>query len=192
MVDGAPYGWTNTTHASTSKISVEAKGDGTVIKGNENHWQLWHGGGLEGKIMQVVTGLPEGRYRLSAGLVCSFGGGSIRLLPGMRSAVRNGASAFYEVEAEVNGDGSLPIGLDIKTDGGQTTIEFDHVKLVRWVRDFGLTDSGAAPQDFEVYTLQGIRVKSGNGMPEEAVEGLPRGVYIVKGKASNTKIMFRE
>ena len=29
-------------------------------------------------------------------------------------------------------------------------------------------------------------------MPEEAVEGLPRGVYIVKGKASNTKIMFRE
>ena len=46
MVDGAPYGWTNTTHASTSKISVEAKGDGTVIKGNENHWQLWHGGAL--------------------------------------------------------------------------------------------------------------------------------------------------
>lgn len=107
--------------------------------------------------------------------------------------VRNGASAFYEVEAEVNGDGSLPIGLDIKTDGGQTTIEFDHVKLVPVGSGiFGLTDSGAAPQDFEVYTLQGIRVKSGNGMPEEAVEGLPRGVYIVKGKASNTKIMFRE
>ena len=194
MVDGAPYGWTNTTHASTSKISVEAKGDGTVIKGNENHWQLWHGGGLDGKIMQVVTGLPEGRYRLSAGLVCSFGGGSIRLFAGDAEApVRNGASAFYEVEAEVNGDGSLPIGLDIKTDGGQTTIEFDHVKLVPVGSGiFGLTDSGAAPQDFEVYTLQGIRVKSGNGMPEEAVEGLPRGVYIVKGKASNTKIMFRE
>ena len=194
MVDGAPYGWTNTTHASTSKISVEAKGDGTVIKGNENHWQLWHGGGLEGKIMQVVTGLPEGRYRLSAGLVCSCGGGSIRLFAGDAEApVRNGASAFYEVEAEVNGDGSLPIGLDIKTDGGQTTIEFDHVKLVPVGSGiFGLTDSGAAPQDFEVYTLQGIRVKSGNGMPEEAVEGLPRGVYIVKGKASNTKIMFRE
>ena len=194
MVDGAPYGWTNTTHASTSKISVEAKGDGTVIKGNENHWQLWHGGGLDGKIMQVVTGLPEGRYRLSAGLVCSFGGGSIRLFAGDAEVpVRNGASAFYEVEAEVNGDGSLPIGLDIKTDGGQTTIEFDHVKLVPVGSGiFGLTDSGAAPQDFEVYTLQGIRVKSGNGMPEEAVEGLPRGVYIVKGKASNTKIMFRE
>ena len=194
MVDGAPYGWTNTTHASTSKISVEAKGDGTVIKGNENHWQLWHGGGLDGKIMQVVTGLPEGRYRLSAGLVCSFGGGSIWLFAGDAEApVRNGASAFYEVEAEVNGDGSLPIGLDIKTDGGQTTIEFDHVKLVPVGSGiFGLTDSGAAPQDFEVYTLQGIRVKSGNGMPEEAVEGLPRGVYIVKGKASNTKIMFRE
>ena len=46
--------------------------------------------------MQVVTGLPEGRYRLSAGLVCSFGGGSISLFAGDAEApVRNGASAFY-------------------------------------------------------------------------------------------------
>ena len=194
MTDGAPYGWVNTTDAATSKISVAAKGDGTVIKGDENHWQLWHGGGLDGKVMQVVKGLPEGRYRLSAGLVCYFSGGSIRLFAGdAEVSVRSGISAFYEVEAEVSGDGSLPIGLDIKTDGGQTTIEFDHVKLVPVGSGiFGLPVSGAAPQDFEVYTLQGISVKSGNGMPEEAVEGLPCGVYIVKGKASNTKIMFRE
>ena len=191
MVDGAPFGWINTTGASTSKISVIAKGDGTVIRDGENHWQLWHGGGLTGEVSQIVTDLPAGRYRLSAGLVCSFSGGSIRLFAGEAfTEILNGASDWYGVEVEVGEEGILPIGLDVRTSGGQTTIEFDHVKLVRIGGDgvYGLRSDADDLQDFEVYTLQGGRCIRGKGPFQEVVKALPRGVYVVRRPGGSVKI----
>lgn len=128
LTNGAPAGWVQTAGASTSKISVAAKGDGSVIVDGQNHWQLWHGSGLTGKASQTLVNLPNGKYTVRAGLFASFGGTVSLYANEGSTAVTSNNSAYYEATGTVY-DGTLEIGLDLATSGGQTTIEFDHITL---------------------------------------------------------------
>lgn len=127
MSNGAPYGWQQTTNAATSKISVAAKGDGTVIFEGENHWQLWNSGAVTGKAFQKIANLPNGKYTLKAGLYTDFSGNIYLYANEGKKAVTSRVSAYLEVVGTVT-NGTLEIGLDIATTGG-TSIEFDHITL---------------------------------------------------------------
>ncbi len=142
MVNKAPFGWAQTTSANTSKISVAAKGDGSVIFADENHWQIYSGGKLTGKAYQIITGLPLGKYKFKAGLYAAITGPVHLYANSGRLEVVNDSSAIYEVEGIVV-DGTLEIGMDIATTGG-TTLEFDHITL-----EYHGADMGAVVKSFQ-------------------------------------------
>ena len=132
MVNSAPTGWTLelTSSGVQSKISTAEKAGG-VIAGNQNHWQLWQASGaLTGKAFQTVSGLPAGRYKLTAEISPSFGGGSVNLyMNDESSAVASGQAKVYEVEAFV-ADGKLELGLRLNITNG-ATIDFDSFHLMQ-------------------------------------------------------------
>ncbi len=118
-------GWTNTTNASTYKVSTAAKGDGSVIWADGGHLQLWSGGSITGKVFQNIT-VPNGKYTLTAGCFATFGGTVYLYANNEKVAIENNKNAYYKVVVNVT-DGNLQIGLDINTSGGSTDIEWDHV-----------------------------------------------------------------
>ncbi len=122
-----PKGWTKTFSPATSKMSVAAKGDGVVIVEGQNHWQIWNGSAVAGKVSQTISNLPNGQYTVRAGLFASFGGTVTLYANEGKTNVVNNASAYYEATGTVH-NGMLEIGLDIATTG-QTTLEFDHITL---------------------------------------------------------------
>lgn len=128
--NNAPKGWTLelTTSGVQSKISTAEKASGLIAAG-QNHWQIWQSSGaLTGKASQKVAGLPAGRYRLTAAVSPSFGGGTLALY--MNDATVNissGVSKVYELEALV-ADGNVDLGLQMSTTGG-ATIDFDSFQL---------------------------------------------------------------
>lgn len=125
---GAPHGWNQTFSVTTSKISVVAKGDGSVIVGNQNHWQVWNGSGVSGQMYQTITGLPAGRYTLTIGSYSTFGG-TVTLFAGdQKTEIKSGENAYYTVDFESDGTNPVTIGLILAT-SGVTDIEFDHVTL---------------------------------------------------------------
>ena len=129
MSSQAPAGWNVSFSTWTSKISVVAKGDGSVIKDGENHWQVWNGSGLTGKMYQTITGLPAGRYSLRAGLYCTFGGTVSLYANDNSTAVVSGQNAYLTTELISQGvKQTNEIGLQLATEG-VTDIEFDHVTL---------------------------------------------------------------
>ncbi len=127
IVNKAPTGWIQTTNAGTSKISVVAKGDGSVIVGDQNHWQIYSGGAVKGKAYQVINNLPSGKYKFTAGLYAYITGPVYLYANTNKIEVTNDSSAYYTVDGIVV-DGTLEIGMEIATTGG-TTLEFDHVTL---------------------------------------------------------------
>ena len=128
-------GWTIT--AEGSKISTTAKADGLIV-GSQNHLQFWVGsGGVNGKLYQTLTDMPNGKYTLSAVVVPSFSG-SVSLFAGEdKSNVLSGTNKAYSVTG-VATDGTLEIGMEFAT-SGSSTIDID---------DFTLTYSGADKESF--------------------------------------------
>lgn len=130
FVNNAPTGWTLelTSGGVQSKISTAEKSGG-VIAGNQNHWQLWQSSGaLTGKAYQKAIGLPPGRYKLTAIVSPSFGGGTMELyMNNATTSIATGQAKVYEVEAMV-ADGRVELGLKLNTTNG-ATIDFDSFLL---------------------------------------------------------------
>ncbi len=127
LVNDAPQGWTLDVEESVqSKISVTAKGD--AIAGGQNHWQLWKAsGGLTGSAYQQLSGLPAGRYRLTATIYSEFSG-DVSLVCGYgQTAIESDQSQEYSVMGTC-ADGTLHVGVSIQTTG-TTTIDMDSFKL---------------------------------------------------------------
>ena len=127
ITNNVPGGWNKTFNPNTSKLSTAAKGDGSVITGSQNHWQVWNGSATSGKLYQTLSNLPNGRYTVRAGLYSEFGGSISLYANEGKSNATHKASAYYEATGTVT-DGTLEIGLDIATTG-TTTIELDHFTL---------------------------------------------------------------
>ena len=120
------FGWTNTTNAQTYKVSTIAKGDGSVITADGGHLQLWSGSSITGQVFQDIA-LPNGTYTLTCGCFATFGGTVTMFANDEQVEIKNNKNAYYSIDVEVT-DGTLRIGLDVKTNGG-TDIEWDHVTL---------------------------------------------------------------
>lgn len=71
--DEGTNGWALTADGVQVKISTGEKGG--VIKGGQNHLQLWKGsGGIDGRFYQEVKDLPNGKYTVRAAISSSFNG----------------------------------------------------------------------------------------------------------------------
>lgn len=118
-------GWTIT--ASGSKISTTEKGGG-LIPGSQNHLQFWVGsGGTNGKLSQVLTGLPNGKHTVKASIASSFSGDVYLYANTGKTKVTSGNNRVYEATGIVF-DGTLEIGLEIAT-SGSPTIDVDDFVL---------------------------------------------------------------
>lgn len=125
----APVGWTLSLSTSgvQSKISTAEKGGG-VIAGGQNHWQLWQASGaMTGKACQQNSGLPAGRYKLTADVCSSFSGTIELYLNEAKTTVTSGDNKKYEVSALI-ADGNIEFGLDFKVTNG-ATVDFDSFRL---------------------------------------------------------------
>lgn len=126
--DNTTKGWTLSSNDSPqSKISTTEKGGG-VIADAQNHWQLWKGNGTcIGKVFQKISGLPCGRYKVSAQVSASFNG-TINLYAnsGIQS-ITSGTANVYKAIGLVS-DSTLELGLQFNA-SGSTTIDFDTFTL---------------------------------------------------------------
>ena len=92
---------------------------------------------------------------------------------------RDGEYCANEVEYELLAKGDLRVGLDKTEYRYHDWNCFDNFKLLYVAKPTAIrevTDSAEVPVD--VYTVSGVKVRSAV-MPHEAVNGLPRGIYIV-------------
>ena len=151
-------GWVNiTNNIHTYKVSILAKGDGSVITADGGHLQLWNGSAMTGQVYQDVS-LPNGAYTLSSGCYATFGG-TVNMFAGSnRVAIVSGRNATYSLPVVVE-NGTLRIGLDIST-SGETDIEWDHVKLIPQKVPSSITglEKSSEVSQPAYYTLDGKRI----------------------------------
>ncbi len=140
-------GWSNTVGAQQTKLSTGAKGNPIVIEAApNNHWQLWSGNAMKGKISQGISNLPNGKYKVSAAIVAtSLTTISIYANEGRKTIGNNG---FHETTGIVI-DGTLEIGLDINLSAGQT-VDFDHFSLHYLGPNYTTFNNGAAAVTGEI------------------------------------------
>lgn len=125
----APKGWKLELSSSgvQSKISTGEKGGG-IIPASQPHWQLWQSSGaLTGKAYQKNSGLPAGRYRLTANVCSSFAGKVSLYLNNQSTTIVSGTNKKYEVETLI-ADGNIELGLNLEITNG-ATIDFDSFQL---------------------------------------------------------------
>lgn len=129
MKSGAPAGWTLDAKVTQSKISTGEKGGG-VIPAGQNHWQLWQDGSpLNGYAYQTLSDLPNGRYEVTAKVVCTGFTGTINLFANDgETAIESDGGKTYTVSGVVV-NGVLKLGLNFATNNG-TTIDFDSFTLL--------------------------------------------------------------
>lgn len=125
----APVGWRKTFNPTTSKISASAKGDGATIVAGQNHWQTFCNGSVTGKMYQIVSGLPSGKYLLRAGVYPSFEGAASLYAGNAKTALENKIGAYYEVESTVC-NGLLEFGIDLATTSTTAEVDLDHISLI--------------------------------------------------------------
>lgn len=93
------------------KISTGEKGG--VIKGGQNHLQLWKGsGGIDGRFYQEVKDLPNGKYTVRAAISSSFNG-TVKLYMNDSEKNLSAGGTWVEVTGVVF-DGNLELGLDLQ------------------------------------------------------------------------------
>lgn len=115
--DDNTNGWTIT--AGGSKISTAAKAN-DLIPGSQNHLQFWIGsGGVNGKICQIINGIPNGTYKVKVTVVASFNGSVCLYVNEGKVDVVSGINKVYEATGVVF-DGTVEIGLEMKTTGSPT------------------------------------------------------------------------
>jgi hypothetical protein len=117
-------GWTITGTNANPKISVTAKGDGSVIEGTQGHLQVW-GSPYSGNVSQSIAGLPGGNYTFRVGIYTVFTGSAYSYANNGQTVIESDVSAFYEVQGDVIND-TLTIGVYVDGTGG---LELDHVSL---------------------------------------------------------------
>lgn len=118
-------GWT--IDAPGQKISTTEKADG-LISGGQKHLQLWVGsGGINGKVYQKLSGLPEGKYILTAIIAPSFSGNVSLYAGNDETPIQSGSSKVYDIAGETH-DGSMEIGIKLST-SGSPTIDMDDFRL---------------------------------------------------------------
>ena len=124
--DDGTGGWTF-DGISAYKISTGEKAGG-LIPGGQNHLQLWTGsGGIKGKVYQEISGLPNGKYSLSAAFSSSFAGTTYLYANDEKTEVISGDNKYYEVVGVVF-NGSIEVGIEVATTGSPT-IDFDDFTL---------------------------------------------------------------
>lgn len=118
-------GWT--IDAPGQKISTAEKADG-LIPGGQNHLQLWVGsGGINGKVYQQISNLPNGIYTVTAIIVPSFEGSISLYANETKSPLTSGDNKMYQATTIVS-DGILEIGVELSTTGS-TLIDMDDFRL---------------------------------------------------------------
>ena len=92
---------------------------------------------------------------------------------------RDGEYRANEVEYELLAKGDLRVGLDKTEYRYHDWNCFDNFKLLYVAKPTAIREvTGSAAVPVDVYTVSGVKVRSAV-MPHEAVNGLPRGIYIV-------------
>ena len=133
--DEGTNGWALTADGVQVKISTGEKGG--VIKGGQNHLQLWKGsGGIDGRFYQEVKDLPNGKYTVRAAISSSFNG-TVKLYMNDSEKNLSAGGTWVEVTGVVF-DGNLELGLDLAT-SGSPTIDMD---------DFTLSFHGADKESY--------------------------------------------
>lgn len=133
--DEGTNGWALTADGVQVKISTGEKGG--VIKGGQNHLQLWKGsGGIDGRFYQEVKDLPNGKYTVRAAISSSFNG-TVKLYMNDSEKSLSAGGTWAEVTGVVF-DGNLELGLDLST-SGSPTIDMD---------DFTLSFHGADKESY--------------------------------------------
>ena len=95
---------------------------------------------------------------------------------------RDGEYRANEVEYELLAKGDLRVGLDKTEYRYHDWNCFDNFKLLYVGKPTAIREvTGSAAVPVDVYTVSGVKVRSAV-MPHEAVNGLPRGIYIVGTK----------
>lgn len=119
-------GWT--IDAPGQKISTTEKAGG-LIPGGQNHLQLWVGsGGINGKVYQQLSNLPNGIYTVTAIIVSSNFEGTISLYANeAKSPITPGDNKKYQATTIVS-DGVMEIGIELATTGSPT-IDMDDFRL---------------------------------------------------------------
>lgn len=119
-------GWT--IDAPGQKISTTEKAGG-LIPGGQNHLQLWVGsGGINGKVYQQLSNLPNGIYTVTAIIVSSNFEGTISLYANeTKSPITPGDNKKYQATTIVS-DGIMEIGIELATTGSPT-IDMDDFRL---------------------------------------------------------------
>jgi|GEM_PF-6125764 len=129
MSGDAPFGWSQTVGASSSRSTTQV-GDGSVV--GTTNWQIWELSN-SGKAYQMLEGLPIGRYLLKAGVYAKADTKveEVNLFANAENTpiVLSEDANWYELEVIVT-NGQLEIGLDIlKGSGGAPNIKLDNVSL---------------------------------------------------------------
>ena len=125
--DDGTNGWTLEGISSQSKISIGEKWG--VIAANQNHWQLFQqSGGVTGRAYQKISGLPNGKYEVTAIVANNGYGGEVSLFANSgKTLIDSNSGKTYTVSGVVV-DGTLELGLDFATTGG-FTFDFDTFTL---------------------------------------------------------------
>lgn len=129
-------GWTTTTGATSKRGSGTLPGE--AIDGPGGYWQNWRGSAFTGKMYQIISGLPSGKYKLKAAAYTEKHPEDLHewmylYLNESQTAVTESVSEFYEVEG-VTADGTLEIGLNM-TEAISTLVGLDNVQLFYYGAD---------------------------------------------------------
>lgn len=146
-------------------------------KVGDSYFNKWQSSGnlTDRSIMQQLTGLPNGKYRLSVRTSSSVihQGASLIANSDKTDMTTVAGSGAVSVVTEVN-DGKLSFGVELKN-YQSNDCKFDHFTLEYLGNLTGIKETGGIILNKEkaVYDLQGRKITS---------HRLPKGIYIIDGK----------
>ena len=146
-------------------------------KVGDSYFNKWQGSGnlTDRSIMQLLTGLPNGKYRLSVRTNRSVihPGASLFANSDKTDMTTVASSGVVSVVTEVN-DGELSFGVELKN-YQSNDCKFDHFTLEYLGNPTGIQEMGVGEikKENTVYDLQGRQIVN---------RKLPKGIYIIDGK----------